>query len=120
MAKTIKIKASERVKIINRSFSSVSMKYKFQAQPLGSDKLDGEIEIAVRQVFFAQAIKRYPLEEANEVEAGLWDTFVSVYVTANSDLEITGLNKNLGMSKWFWLLIAFIIVFSIILALLSL
>lgn len=120
MAKTIKIKTGERVKVINRSFSSVSMTYKFQAQPMDSNKLDGEIELAVRHLFFAQPVKYYPLEETNEIKAGLWDTFVNVYITANSDLEITGLKKHLGVSKCFWVLIVLIITVSGLLSLLSL
>jgi hypothetical protein len=89
MTEKIQIKAGEKKQIFSRSFSSIPIKYEFQAYPFGSNRLEGEVEVITTQIFFRQQPKLFPLRETNIVKAGLWDTFIKIYVTANRDLEIT-------------------------------
>lgn len=104
MTETIRIKRGEKAKIFSRGFSSVPIEYEFQARPLGSGQLDGEVEVVDTRLFFRKPPVRFPLRENNVVKAGLWDTFVDIYVTANGDLEVTRPRRNLRLVRWaFWL-----------------
>lgn len=113
MKKTIRLKSGEKAKIYSRSFSSVPLEYEFQAQPLGVDRLDGDVEVVITQLFFRQAPVIMPLRESNVVKAGLWDTFVNIYVIARSDLEVTVPKRNLGSLRWVMGLAALIVLAAV-------
>lgn len=120
MAKSIKISAGERRKILSRSFSSIPIEYQFRAYTVDDGEIDGEIEIRRRQLIFPAVVERIPLQKENTLVAGYWDTFVSAYVEANQDLIIEGSQRSF---KYFWLIIliaSIVVLASVLLMIFSL
>ncbi len=86
---TICVEAGEKIEIFNCSFSSVPMKYEFSAKAIESKPLSGLLEIQSKQILFSSPKKIMDLKESNVVKASLWDTFMTIYVIAGCDMEIT-------------------------------
>ncbi len=107
---TIQLKAGERIKIFSRSFSSVPMAYEFAAKPINGTELSGMIEIEKRQTLVSRPKQEIRLQRSNTVKASMWDTFVTIFVTAGCDMTITVPKRNLGSLRWvIWLVAAVII-----------
>lgn len=113
MTKKIRVNSGEKVKIFSRSFSSMPLAYEFQARPLGSNQLNGEIEIVTRQILFAKPPTILPLQVSNTVDATMWDTFFDIYIRAGSDLEVTVPKRNFGPIRWVIVFAAVIVIAAI-------
>ncbi|MGB3495232.1 MAG: hypothetical protein WBA57_21055 [Elainellaceae cyanobacterium] len=113
MPKMISLQSGETVKLFTRSFSSIPTQYRFEARAIGTDELAGTINIVVRQLIFRKPDVTLPLHEMNLIEAGYWDTFVTIYVTAKTDLEL--IYKQAGLGYVWWIVaIAIVIVIAAI------
>lgn len=117
MPKTISLKSGETVKLFTRRFSSMPIQYRFQAQAVGTDSPKGTVDIVGRQLVFRKPDVTLPLEEMNSVEAGYWDTFLTIYVTAETDLEIIYKQTGLRYTGWMIGLVAVILVVAIAISL---
>ncbi len=92
----IKIKAGEKVELFSRSFSSVPMNYEFRAEPMESNKLLGKLEVQTKKSLGKKSVYITPLESLNSVKATMWDTFLTIYVIAENDLQVTMPKRKLG------------------------
>ena len=110
MAKSVEIKAGQKLKIFSRSFSSIPIEYQFQARAIDGSEPDGQIKISRRQLVFPAVVETIPLQKDNIIKAGYWDTFVSAYVTANQDLIIEDTSKNFSVN-WLILIALVVIIF---------
>ena len=113
MPKTISLKSGETVKLFTRQLSSVPIHYRFQAQAVGTHSLKGTVNVVGRQLVFRKPDVTIPLKEVNVVEAGYWDTFLAVYVTAETDLEIIYKQTGLQFAGWIIALVAVIVIVAI-------
>ncbi|HEC12846.1 MAG TPA: hypothetical protein ENI80_06285 [Acidiferrobacteraceae bacterium] len=101
MAKTIYLYPGRRIKIFSRSFSSMPLDYVFEAHALhAKDSLSGKVEIRGSQWLMPKPPHIQPLGEYNEAYAGMWDTFFSIYVTADTETEIVIPHRRFGSLKW--------------------
>jgi hypothetical protein len=88
--KEIKAAAGERVRVIRRAFSSVPMDYRFEARAARPGQaLAGTVEVRKSRWIIPGSIVALPLQASNLVQAGFWDTFVSVDVVPAVDAVIT-------------------------------
>ncbi len=117
MIKSIRINAGERIKIFSSRFGSVPVEYEFQARTTGSDRLTGEVEVSAFTLFFRKPLLKFPLREKNLIKAGMWDTFVYIYVKANTDMEVTIPRRNLRAARWVFLLAVLIALAALVIAL---
>ena len=91
--KEIRAAAGERVRVIQRAFSSVPMDYRFHARPeKPGETLAGTIEVRKSRWILPGSPVTRPLEASNLVQAGFWNTFLSVYVVPGVDavVEVEG------------------------------
>ncbi len=89
MAKlTLSVKAGQRLKVFSRKFSSVPMTYEFDAEPAGTEKVSGIVEVEITQTLFRKKQLKLPLQEHNVIKASMWDTFMDVYVTPDVDVQV--------------------------------
>ncbi len=86
---TIFVEAGEKIELFKRRFSSVPMTYQFMAKSTCAKPLAGLVEIHSQQMLFSGAENIMNLKQTNEVKASLWDTFMTIYVIAGCDMEIT-------------------------------
>lgn len=87
--KEIRAAAGERVRVIRRAFSSVPMDYRFHvraAKP--GETLAGTIEVRKSRWILPGSPVTRPLEASNLVQAGFWNTFLSVYVVPHVDAVV--------------------------------
>lgn len=88
--KFIEAKAGERQRIIHRFSNSVKTTYHFTARPLNPDlPLSGNVEVAGSRWIFPKPAVTQNLLPENTVNKGMWDTFYSVYVVPDCDVNIT-------------------------------
>ncbi|MBE9032543.1 hypothetical protein IQ266_22650 [filamentous cyanobacterium LEGE 11480] len=83
MATTIELKAGEKLTIFRRNFSSVPVEYRFEASSLDGSEPSGAIEICGSNWIFPKPPLVQPLQTINVAQAGMWDTFFRVDVTAH-------------------------------------
>lgn len=88
--KPIHIPKGERKRIIWKVSNSMSQSYAFTVEPANaSDNLGGTIEVSGSSWIFTRPSTFQPLEPENTVSKGMWDTFFSVYVEPDCDIELT-------------------------------
>ena len=92
----IEIKAGEKLELFSRSFSSVPMNYEFSAEPTGPGGLKGTLEVHRKKSLAKKSVSATQLNHHNSVRASMWDTFVSIYVIAESDLTVSLPKRKLG------------------------
>ncbi len=85
----IEIKAGEKLELFSRSFSSVPMTYEFMVEPAKRSTQLGKLEVQTKKSLGKKSVQITRLEKFNSVKATMWDTFVSIYVIAESDLRVT-------------------------------
>ena len=94
--KEITAAAGERVAVIRRLFSSVPMDYRFEARAASPGQvLTGTVEVRKSRCIFPGSPVALPLQTSNLVQAGFWDTFVSVDVVPAVDAVITMEGKSI-------------------------
>ena len=86
---TIFVEKGEKIEIFNRRFSSVPMNYEFSAKAVGSKPFSGWLEVHRQQTVFSSPVKTIDLKQSNSVNASMWDTFMTIYVIAGCDMEIS-------------------------------
>lgn len=89
MAKVITIDPGETVVIFRRNFSSVLMVFRFYAEAADGQLPNGKVKIQGSNWVFPKAPVIKPLQTDNIAQAGYWDTFFSVSVTAHKAVSIT-------------------------------
>ena len=110
---TIGIKAGERKRIIRKFSSSVATAYQFSADPVdNSGDVAGIIEVKGSRWLFSKPVETQDLQRQNSVHKGMWDTFYSVYVVPDVDVNITFPRSHIA-PRWMYITIA---VFILILA----
>ncbi|VAW22061.1 hypothetical protein MNBD_ALPHA12-877 [hydrothermal vent metagenome] len=88
--KTIKIRSGERKRIIRQFSNSLQQTFSFSATAVEpNEEVSGIVEIQGSKWLFPKAPTTMDLKRDNMVEKGMWETFYSVYVTPDSDVEIT-------------------------------
>ncbi len=108
--KTIQIKAGERKRIIFQFSNSLLQTYNFSAKTLAGDKdASGTIEVKGSNWIFPKAGIISDLKPENSVEKGMWETIFSVYVTPESDTEVT-LTSAPVKNLWLYLIIILVVV----------
>jgi hypothetical protein len=103
MAKQIHLQAGETTVIYRRNFSSVPALIHFEAIAANGNPPQGTVEIRGSQWIFPKPPQQQPLQAMNTVEAGFWDTFFAIAVTADTDLTITRSHRQAG-SGFLWIL----------------
>ncbi|RZM79653.1 hypothetical protein [Leptolyngbya iicbica] len=103
MAKQIYLQAGETTVIYRRNFSSVPTQIRFEAIATDGTSPSGTVEIRGSQWIFPKPPQQQPLQAMNTVEAGFWDTFFAIAVTADTDLIITRSKGQTG-SGFLWVL----------------
>ena len=103
MAKQISLQAGETKVIYRRNFSSLSTQIRFEAIAADGNLPRGTIEIRGSQWIFPKSPQQQPLQSMNTVEAGFWDTFFAIAVTADTDLTITRSQGKAG-NGIFWII----------------
>ncbi|WP_204140993.1 hypothetical protein [Halomicronema sp. CCY15110] len=103
MVKQIHLKAGETTVVYRRNFSSVPMQIHFEAIAANGHPPQGTVEIRGSQWIFPKSPVQQPLQAMNTVEAGFWDTFFAIAVTADTDLTITRANRQSG-GRFLWIL----------------
>ena len=87
--KEIKVAAGQRVAVIRRAFSSVPVDYRFSARAgKPGQTISGTIEVRKSRWVLPGAPSTQPLQAANVVSAGFWNTFMSVDVVPEVDATI--------------------------------
>ena len=93
--KTIEVKAGMRQRIIYRFSNSLKTTYHFTANPLSPEQnLSGTIEVSGSRWIFPKQPLTQNLQPQNTVNKGMWDTFYSVYVMPDCDVNITLTGSN--------------------------
>ena len=114
--KPIHIPKGERKRIIWKVSNSLQQTYAFTAEPANEgDSLSGNIEVSGSSWIFTKPSKFQPLEADNTVSKGMWDTFFSVYVEPECDVEVT--IQQSKVDNFGWLAVAGTIVIILALAL---
>jgi len=111
------VEAGEKIEIFNRRFSSVPMSYEFSAKPVGSKPLSGSLEIHSKKTVFTRPVKTIDLKSTNAVNASLWDTFMTIYVLAGCDMEISIPKKKMSSSKALISMIVLVVILALVLIL---
>lgn len=97
----ITIPVGQRTRIIHRTFSSIPATICFDARGVADGDLPaGTLEIQGSNWVFPKDAVFTPLQTANCVEKGYWDTFYSVYVIAETDLVVTVDRSPGGAGLW--------------------
>lgn len=110
MPTDIAIAAGQRTEVYRRNFSSIPATICFEARTVAEGaSLDGSIEVQGSNWVFSKAPVATPLQASNCVEKGYWDTFYSVYVTAETDVVVT-VEKQPGTSWLLILLLALVVI----------
>jgi len=105
MAQQIHLPAGETTVIYRRNFSSVPVQIHFEAIAANGHPPRGTVEIRGSQWIFPKSPQQQPLQAMNTVEAGFWDTFFAIAVTADTDLTINRSNsKRSARGGFFWIL----------------
>lgn len=82
-------RARERTPVVTRRFSSIPGTISFEAVPVdGSDHADGTVEVIGSNWVFSKPPAVAPLLRHNTVHKGFWDTFYSVFVTADRNVRV--------------------------------
>ncbi len=110
---TLEIKAGERKRIIRKFSSSIVATYKFSVEPVNpSEDISGTVEIKGSNWLFPKPAETQELQQQNSVEKGMWDTFYSVFVTPDVDVNISMPKSGIGY-LWIYIAIAvFITIFA--------
>jgi len=88
--KEISVAAGERVAVIRRAFSSLPVDYRFSARAAKPGQaLSGTVEVKKSRWILPGSPAPFPLQESNLVQAGFWDTFMSVDAIPAVDAVIT-------------------------------
>lgn len=88
--KEIKAAAGQRVRVVRRAFSSVPIDYRFQAKAAKpGETLAGTIEVRKSRWMIPGTPAPFPLHANNLVQAGFWNTFMTVDVVPAVDTVIT-------------------------------
>lgn len=112
MPTDITIPAGQRTRIIHRTFSSIPATICFDACGIADGDLPaGTLEIQGSNWVFPKDAVFTPLQATNCVEKGYWDTFYSVYVTAETDLVVT-VDRSPG-GAGVWLVLAALVVVAL-------
>ncbi len=107
--KTIRIKSGQRKRIIRQFSNSLQQTYDFSATALdGNAEVSGIVEVQGSKWMFPKPPLRLDLKRENLVEKGMWDTFYSVYVIPNGDVEIT-LKPTRTNKLWIYLVIVLVV-----------
>ncbi len=85
----IHINAGEKVEIFTRGFSSVPMTYEFTASGLNESKLQGRIEVLTRSCMGRKKLRTIKLQANNAIKASIWDTFFTLFVVADEDIQVS-------------------------------
>ncbi len=93
------VEAGEKVELFSRRFSSVPMTYEFTAAAADDTELDGKVEIHSKQSLGKVSVKTSQLQALNTIKASMWDTFVTVYVVAKKDLQVTTPQRKIGLLR---------------------
>jgi len=103
---TIAIKAGERQRIIRKFSGSIVATYQFSAEPVNStDTLSGTVEVKGSRWLFSKPVETQSLQRQNSVHKGMWDTFYSVYVVPDVDVDISFAGSHLA-PRWMYITIA--------------
>lgn len=105
----IKLPAGERTLVFRRISGSIPMDYQFQVSTENGETVSGTLEVQGSQWIFPKPVEKTALKSDNAVSAGSWDTFFSVYMTADTDAKVAAPKRS--SSKWIWI---FLLVLSII------
>lgn len=115
MTKRIDIKAGETMVIYRRNLSSVPMKVHFEAIAQNGNFPIGEVEVRGSHWILPKSPKRQPLQAKNTVNAGVWDTFLAIVVTAHTDLTITLPERSYSFRPpWLWGIVAVIVIAALL------
>ena len=107
--KTIKIRSGEKKRIIRQFSNSLQQTYSFSAKPVDPDAaISGVVEVQGSNWLFPKPPLKLELKRENLVEKGMWDTFYSVYVIPNNDVEIV-LKPTRTNRLWIYLLVVLIV-----------
>lgn len=119
--KTFQLPASKKTKVISRLSSSIPQKYQLKAVPTKGQTLSGTIEVKGSHWIFPKQAEILPLEPETIVTAGYWDSFFSVYVESESEVELHVSSPSKGFSKkltknivWYAVIMTVIIALEII------
>ncbi len=86
----MKILKGQRKRILRRFSNSITVDYHFTARPVHTqDTVSGTVEICGSNWVFPKETKKLNLKPENVAGKGTWDTFYSVYVTPDCDIEVT-------------------------------
>lgn len=90
------------------------MEIRFEAIATSGGPPEGQVEIRGSHWIFPKPPWQQPLQAMNSVEAGFWDTFFAIAVTADTDLAITLPGRQFSFSTpWLWGLVAVACVLAI-------
>lgn len=108
------VAAGQRFLLYQRRFSSMPMTYRFEASPSSeSDSLSGTVEIHRSAWIFSKDPYTQSLKHTNSIEAGFWDTFLSIYVIPDSDTNISFERKPSRSFTWVIVLALLIVVAAV-------
>lgn len=100
--KTLYLKAQDQAVIYRRNFSSLTTHIHFDAVAVDGGQPRGEVTVQGSNWIFPKPAVTRPVQPHNTVQAGFWDTFFSIHVTAYTDLEIRLPQGRISFSLW-WL-----------------
>ncbi len=107
----IKLPAGKRTLVFRRVSSSIPMDYRFRVFTENGEAVSGTLEVQGSQWIFPKPVQKTALKSDNTVSAGYWDTFFSVYMTADTDAKVEAPKRS--SMKWIWILL---LILSILMA----
>ena len=111
MAHTQTLKAGETTRIMRRVAHNMPQSFTFTAATLNGEAVSGEVKVQGSFGPFSKPATTQALQAENHVSKTSWDTFWSVYITPEQDIDITQSAAKGG--KLFIILIIAIIVLGI-------
>ncbi len=108
MATKRTLKAGETTRILRRVAHNMPQSFAFSARALTGDSVSGVVKVQGSFGPFSKPATTQPLRAENEVSKGAWDTFYSVYLTPEQDIEIV-LKAAKGGKLFFWTITALLV-----------
>jgi hypothetical protein len=100
MAKTIRLAAQTAATIYRRNWSSVPATIHFDAIAIDGGAPMGQVEVRGSHWIFPKPVTTHPLKTKNTVQAGFWDTFFAIHVTAHTGIEVTVPEQSFSLRPW--------------------
>ena len=90
MTKHFNLKAGERTRVIQRFSNSIPATFLLRAKTLDeSQTLSGLIEIETSALLFDKKTSQLTLKAEQSLNKGYWDSFYSVFITPDYDIELS-------------------------------